>query len=39
LKESYDVLAAEFGVYECTVQIEVFTEDMNDCEKCEHPVK
>uniref|UniRef100_A0A915I8Q9 Zinc transporter 2 n=1 Tax=Romanomermis culicivorax TaxID=13658 RepID=A0A915I8Q9_ROMCU len=37
LKSAMNILRTQFKVYECTVQIEHYSNDMDECVKCEHP--
>lgn len=37
LKNACDMIKRDFHVYECTVQIEYYSDDMDACMKCEHP--
>lgn len=37
LKSATKLLRKQYGVFECTIQIENYSNDMEDCTGCEHP--
>lgn len=39
LKSATKLLRKQFGVFECTIQIENYSNDMEACTSCEHPKK
>lgn len=37
MSEAQHIMSERFGVYECTIQVEEFTDDMQDCSRCMDP--
>ena len=35
--EAGKVMKEKFGIQECTIQVEAFTQDMEDCTQCKEP--